>query len=76
MPRRVSDAVPRIHDLALDSFSSMYVRRMSTGKCPVCYTVVHLGRLIVDDEGTFSNAVVLLATVFERARDQHAERST
>ena len=40
-------------NLSMDPFSAKYVRRMSTGKCPVCYSVVQLGTLMVDEDGTF-----------------------
>jgi hypothetical protein len=39
--------------LTLDHFDDEYIRQASTATCPTCGTVVELGTLIVDEDGTW-----------------------
>lgn len=38
----------RSMNISLDQFSRKYVRKMSSGRCPICYTVVDLRSLVVE----------------------------
>lgn len=40
-------------NLRLDAFDADYVRRVTTGTCPKCGSVVDLGGLIVQEDGTW-----------------------
>jgi endogenous inhibitor of DNA gyrase (YacG/DUF329 family) len=63
-PEQVSIVCPECHatyqtwtrrsmNLGLDNFSKKYIREMSTGKCPICHTIVELGSLIVGEDGVW-----------------------